>query len=849
MRYKFLLLFLFLAFLLPMGSSVDFYSSNLNAQTYITSNTNVTVNTYNQTWLSFDGVNDEITFSASIGNFNATGLEITFSSWAYFNNIDIVGQDILSKRFGGSDGYILKNDGDDLLFVVYNSTNTAQNLRCSNVLLNRTFQHIALSINSTGNVAFYINGTRYCNVQITNNYDAGLLRIFKIAGRGTEYLNGSIDDVKVFNYSLNDNEIYRDYINERKFYRVSNRTKTNDTTFNTAYIYNNSLYTTSGQDLYKSTNRGVSFLKLCDNCVGNLIYIDNRTGNIFSGLYNGNLSVFIGNETNWTEVDVFNCADNHNLYNSSFQDQGMTTDDLGNIYLGEYGGKDANSNCSFIYKSQDGGLNWVNIYNSSSYNWDARHIHFVQFNPYNKCLYATQGDPRTGSTPSRLFRSCDYGLNWVSLGTGDVRWQYLAVQFEEGYSFFGTDLTGLTNYIDLTTNDVDFVPSLSLSPDYGNYLTSSGKTSNGYIIFGLNSNINKSATIWATNNHGNKWFAIDTIHNISSSNIGFPSMSFISDDLGFNYIIDDASQSGGKMNKFNIIDIKNLQLYIKIDENNSTIVHDASGNSNNGTISGATWNNDGISVSNILNPTISVESNWLRSPAYLFYNYLISRDQPTEDNIQLNNTDTTNAYTINIYNITNALVYHSNGTVLGSTTISANDNQINVTIPARNTTYVLDDYTVTETARQFSPLSISGTSTSKTITSSLTQSINATVIPDLEDCNTVNKITYNDLEWEGSNARTVCNSLTSGSYTLEIDSGTNLLEVEYGTSSLASNVLRMMIVFLALIAVLFAIFGFYNAKQGFLENVSLDKFIKYSIATIIVTIATILVITFIIEVG
>jgi len=71
--------------------------------------------------------------------------------------------------------------------------------------------------------------------------------------------------------------------------------------------------------------------------------------------------------------------------------------------------------------------------------------------------------------------------------------------------------------------------------------------------------------------------------------------------------------------------------YLKLNENNGTIAYDASDNSNNGLISGATWNNDGILITltegvgytiNLVTGTLTTISNsfsWLIT-TYTFSN-------------------------------------------------------------------------------------------------------------------------------------------------------------------------------------------------------------------------------------
>lgn len=131
--------------------------------------------------------------------------------------------------------------------------------------------------------------------------------------------------------------------------------------------------------------------------------------------------------------------------------------------------------------------------------------------------------------------------------------------------------------------------------------------------------------------------------------------------------------------------------------------------------------------SNIFNFTLeNINMNWL----YTKGNYTFDSSL---NSISLLNKDTVNNY-YNITGLTNYLVYFSNGSVACSD-ISTCDNNINITLTPNNYSYVLDNFNVTEgVTRQFSPLSISGTSTSKTITSTLNQGVNASVILIVAKC-------------------------------------------------------------------------------------------------------------------
>ena len=94
------------------------------------------------------------------------------------------------------------------------------------------------------------------------------------------------------------------------------------------------------------------------------------------------------------------------------------------------------------------------------------------------------------------------------------------------------------------------------------------------------------------------------------------------------------------------------------------------------------------------------------------------------------NGNATIPYNISIQSLTNALVYFDNNSILGSTNIASNDGGLNTTVLPGNSTFILNDFNLTEgITRQNSPLWFSSVSINeKRIASNLTDTINATFI-------------------------------------------------------------------------------------------------------------------------
>ena len=87
----------------------------------------------------------------------------------------------------------------------------------------------------------------------------------------------------------------------------------------------------------------------------------------------------------------------------------MCEDDNGYLYAGVYQNQEPWNPA--IYRSKDGGNTWNYLFNfrTSGLVPDGHHIHFVDYNPYNRKLYVTVGEH------NQVFESSDHGETWSSL--------------------------------------------------------------------------------------------------------------------------------------------------------------------------------------------------------------------------------------------------------------------------------------------------------------------------------------------------------------------------------------------------------------------------------------------------
>lgn len=205
--------------------------------------------------------------------------------------------------------------------------------------------------------------------------------------------------------------------------------------------------------------------------------------------------------------------------------------------------------------------------------------------------------------------------------------------------------------------------------------------------------------------------------------------------------------SSGKM-KNSSINNTNLHMWASFNENSGTTFNYLNlTNYKTGTIiSGVSWQSDGINVTTL--------GYWVN---------------------------------ISIVNMSNALVFYPNGTLIntsldGSKTFEFYNN---------DTIYILDEFEVNEGSPiTNSPIWFTTTGTNRTISSNLTEDFNTSVIVSGVDCAStkVNTITYTSASgtqtiWDGSEVTDICTALTTTGYYLNLENGANELVIEYICSS------------------------------------------------------------------
>ena len=156
----------------------------------------------------FDGVGDFITIG------NPTSLQIagniTIAGW--FNTRDNTTFQVLISRHTGTQTWFIRTDGDNFQFDI-DTGGTSPQVNSITTIAENTWYHVAGTYNGTG-MNLYINGVLDNSGGATGTIVTGS-NIVRIGSRnGGMYMNGSIDEVMVFNTSLTAQQILDIYNNQ-----------------------------------------------------------------------------------------------------------------------------------------------------------------------------------------------------------------------------------------------------------------------------------------------------------------------------------------------------------------------------------------------------------------------------------------------------------------------------------------------------------------------------------------------------------------------------------------------------------------------------------------------------------
>lgn len=113
--------------------------------------------------------------------------------------------------------------------------------------------------------------------------------------------------------------------------------------------------------------------------------------------------------------------------------QGICVTPDGTIFFGEYTVNVQHTNDTHLYRSTDNGQSFQVIL---TFPKTIRHIHFIKYDPYEKCIWLGTGD---ADDEAKLMRSDDNGDTWTTIGEGSQQWRAIGVCFTEDALVWGTD--------------------------------------------------------------------------------------------------------------------------------------------------------------------------------------------------------------------------------------------------------------------------------------------------------------------------------------------------------------------------------------------------------------------------
>lgn len=106
----------------------------------------------------------------------------------------------------------------------------------------------------------------------------------------------------------------------------------------------------------------------------------------------------------------------------------------GTIFFGEYTLNPKRDHNTTLFRSTDNGRTFQAIVTFPEN--EVRHIHFVQWDKYENCLWMGTGDE---DHECKLMRSFDNGDNWETVGSGSQLWRAVGLSCAPDAIYWGTD--------------------------------------------------------------------------------------------------------------------------------------------------------------------------------------------------------------------------------------------------------------------------------------------------------------------------------------------------------------------------------------------------------------------------
>jgi hypothetical protein len=185
--------------------------------------------------------------------------------------------------------------------------------------------------------------------------------------------------------------------------------------------------------------------------------------------------------------------------------KGVCLTDDGVLLMGEYVINLDRRHPICVYRSRDGGETFETIKTFEA--GDIRHVHFIQWDRYAKCLWMGTGD---ADPECRLYKSTDQGSTWELVGSGSQLWRAVGIAIRPEALYWGTDAGSdagdRSNHIvrfDRQTGVLTCTLDLQ-GPSHGSATTRDGTVLVSTGVEGSANEVDGRAHLWASRN-GVEW--------------------------------------------------------------------------------------------------------------------------------------------------------------------------------------------------------------------------------------------------------------------------------------------------------------------------------------------------------
>jgi len=134
--------------------------------------------------------------------------------------------------------------------------------------------------------------------------------------------------------------------------------------------------------------------------------------------------------------------------------QGVCVTPSGAIFFAEYLLNTNRDLAVNLYRSLDDGMSFQIVKT-----WepgDVRHLHFVKWDEFGRCLWLGTGDYGENNSENRLYKSTDNGDTWELVGQGSQDWRAIGVCFTPTALVWGTDAGScpdIVHFVRMNRND------------------------------------------------------------------------------------------------------------------------------------------------------------------------------------------------------------------------------------------------------------------------------------------------------------------------------------------------------------------------------------------------------------